>query len=125
MVKAEVEALVKADPPLIQEAWYRLQGWYKASVDRAPPPARATHKQITAERVTLYSWVPLPGDSIPVDIEPFMVEDGLPEKGEIEWEVKRLRNNRSGGALRMRAEDLKGWLAAAWRGEKKGETAEK
>ena len=24
---AEVEALVKADPPLIQEAWYRLQGW--------------------------------------------------------------------------------------------------
>ena len=36
---AEVEALVKADPPLIQEAWYRLQGWYKAAVDRAPPPA--------------------------------------------------------------------------------------
>ena len=23
---AEVEALVKADPPLIQEVWYRLQG---------------------------------------------------------------------------------------------------
>ena len=23
---AEVEALMKADPPLIQEAWYRLQG---------------------------------------------------------------------------------------------------
>ena len=36
---AEVEALMKADPPLIQEAWYRLQGWYKAAVDRAPPPA--------------------------------------------------------------------------------------
>ena len=32
---AEVEALIKADPPLIQEAWYRLQGWYKAAVDRA------------------------------------------------------------------------------------------
>ena len=29
---AKVEALVKADPPLIQEAWYRLQGWYKAAV---------------------------------------------------------------------------------------------
>ena len=24
---ADVKALVKADPPLIQEAWYRLQGW--------------------------------------------------------------------------------------------------
>ena len=36
---AAVEALMKADPPLIQEAWYRLQGWYKAAVDRALPPA--------------------------------------------------------------------------------------
>ena len=36
---AEVEALVKADPPLIQEVWYRIQGWYKAAIDRTPPPA--------------------------------------------------------------------------------------
>ena len=54
---AEVEALMKADPPLIQEAWYRIQGWYKAAVDRAPPPARVTLKRITAERFALYSWV--------------------------------------------------------------------
>ena len=33
---AEVEALVKAHPPLIQKAWCRLQGWYKVAVDRAP-----------------------------------------------------------------------------------------
>ena len=70
-VGAEMEALVKADPPLIQEAWYRLQGWYKAAVDRAPPPARATLKRVTAERVALYSRVP-------VTIEPFAVEDGVP-----------------------------------------------
>ena len=44
----EVEALMKANPPLIQEAWYRLQGWYKAVVDRALPPARATLKRVTA-----------------------------------------------------------------------------
>ena len=31
---AAVEDLMKADPPLIQEAWHRLQGWYKAVVDR-------------------------------------------------------------------------------------------
>ena len=122
---AEVEALVKADPPLIQEAWYRLQGWYKAEVDRAPPPARVTLKRITAERVTLYNRVPPPGDIIPVDIETFAVEDGVPEEGEVEWAVKRLRNNRAGGLSRMRAEKLKDWLAAAWREDKKVETAEK
>ena len=61
--EAEVEALVKADPPLIQEAWYRLQGWYKAAVDRAPPPSRATLKRVTAERVALYSRVPPPQET--------------------------------------------------------------
>ena len=50
-------------------------------------------------------------------LEPFEVEDKVPEEGEIEWAVKRLRNNRSGGPLRMRAEHLKGWLAAARRRE--------
>ena len=39
---AEVEALVGADLPLIQEAWYRIQGWYKTAVNRTPPPARVT-----------------------------------------------------------------------------------
>ena len=58
---AEVEALVEADPPLIKEAWYCIHGWYKAAVDRAPPPARVTLKRITAERVALYSRVPPPG----------------------------------------------------------------
>ena len=36
-------------------------------------------------------------------------------EAEVEWAVKRLQNNRAGGVSRMRAEDLKGWLAAAKR----------
>ena len=84
---------MKADPSLIQEAWYRLQGWYKAAVDRALPPARAMLKRVTVERVTLYSRTPPPGDNIPVNIDPFAVEDGFPTESEIEWAVKRLRNN--------------------------------
>ena len=47
----------------------------------------------------------------------------MPEEGEIEWVVKRLRNNRSGGLSRMQAEHIKGWLAAARRSDK-GETTE-
>ena len=111
-----MEALVKADPPLIQEAWYRLRWWYKAAVGRSPPPARATLRRVTAERVALYSRIPPPGDNIPVTIEPFAVEYGVPTEAEIEWAVKRLRNNRAGGPSRMRAEDLKGWIAVARRG---------
>ena len=76
--------MVKADPPLIQEAWYLIQGWYKAAVDRAPPPARVTLKWITAERVALYSRFPPPGENIPVQIEPFDIKDKVPDEGEIE-----------------------------------------
>ena len=53
------------------------------------------------------------------------MEDGVPEEEEIEWAVKRLQNNRAGGPSRMRAEDLKGWLAAARRGEKDREAETK
>ena len=53
------------------------------------------------------------------------MEDGVPEEEEIEWAVKRLQNNRAGGPSRMRAEDLKGWLAAASRGEKEKEAETK
>ena len=49
----------------------------------------------------------------------------MTEEGKVEWAVKRLQNNRAGEPSRMREEELKGWLAAARRGEKKGETAEK
>ena len=66
-----------------------------------------------------------PGDTIPVTIYPFVVEDGIPTEAEIEWAVKRLRNNRARGASRMCAEDLKGWLVAARRGEKERKTATK
>ena len=82
---------MKADPLLIQEVWYRIQGWYKAAVDRTPPPARVALKWITAERAVLYIRVPPPGDSIPVEIEHFEVEDRVPDEGEIEWAVKRLQ----------------------------------
>ena len=94
-------------------------------MDRALLPTRAMLKRITAERVALYIQVPPPGDSMPVEIEPFEVEDGVPDEGEIEWAVKCLRNNRAGGPSRMQAEDLKRCLSAARRGEKKGETTNK
>ena len=97
---AEVEALVGVDPPLIQEAWHRIKGWYKDAVDRAPPPAQVTLRRITAERVALYSYVPPPGENIPISISPFQVDNSVPEEGEIKWAVKRLRNNRSGGGVR-------------------------
>ena len=75
----EVETLLGADPPNLKEAWGRLKGWYKAAVNRAPPPARATLERITAERVDLYSYVPSPGENILVAVKPVEVDDSVPK----------------------------------------------
>ena len=62
----DMEALLGADPPMPREAWQQLKCWYKAAVDRAPPPTRATLEQITAERVYLYSYEPSTGTGLTV-----------------------------------------------------------
>ena len=64
-----------------------MKGWYRVAVDRAPPPARVTLERITAERVDLYSYVPPPGENIPVSVYTFLVDNLVPTKDKIEWEV--------------------------------------
>ena len=100
-----------------------MKGWYKAAANRGLPPARATLERITAEQTELYRRVPPPGENIPVTIEPTHVDDLVPMEDEIEAAVKKLWRNRLGGPSRIRAEHVKGCLAAAKRGgmvEEKG-----
>ena len=51
-------------------------------------------------------------------------DDSVPTEDEIAEAVKKLWSNRSGGASRIRAEHLKGWLAAAKRGGAGGREGE-
>ena len=85
---AEVEELMGSDPPLHQEAWHRIKGWYRAVDECAPPPAQVTLRWITAERVELYSYFPPPGANIPISVEPSPVDDLVPTEDEIEWVMK-------------------------------------
>ena len=73
--------------------------------------------------VELYSYVPPSGTNIPISVEPFPVDDSVPTEDKIKWAVKRLQNHHSGGPSGMRAEHLKGWLAAARKKEKEEEDA--
>ena len=71
----------------------------------------------------LYSYVPSPETNIPISVNPVRVDDLIPAEDKIKGAVKHLQRNRSGGPLGMRAEHLKGWLAASKR--KNREAAEK
>ena len=95
----EAETLLGADLPNPKEAWRRLKGWYKAAVNRAPPPSQATLERITAERVNLYSYVPSLRENIPVTVRPVKLYDSVPMEEKIEEAVKKLRRNRSGGGV--------------------------
>ena len=73
-----MEILLGSDPPLHREAWHRIKGWYKAAIDRAPPPAWVTFERITAEKVEMYSYIPPPGTNVPISVQPFPVDELVP-----------------------------------------------
>ena len=79
---------------------------------------------VTAERVDLYSYVPSPGENIPVTVAPEEVDDLVPMEDEIEDAVKKLRRNRLGRPSGMRANHLQGWLASSNRGKQAAEKGE-
>ena len=70
--------------PLHKEAWNRMKGWYKAAVDRAPPPTCINLGRITAERVVLNSKVLPSVENIPISMEQFQVEELVPTEDTIE-----------------------------------------
>ena len=67
--------------------------------------------------------MPSLGTNILFTVKPVLVDVSVPTEDEIEEAVKNLQRNRYGGPSRMRAENLKGWLAASKR--EKREAAEK
>ena len=74
-------------------------------------------KRIMAEWVELYSYVPPPGENIPVTVIPSYVDDSVTKEDGIAEAVKKLRRKRSVGPLGTHAEHLKVWLAASNRGK--------
>lgn len=95
----------------LQEGWDIAKKWYRAATDRGPKPCFESMAKQTAERVELYGKVPPPGDPIPINVEPYDVEDGKPTEAEIREVVKEaLKRGRAGGASLIRAEDIKSWL---------------
>ena len=61
-----METILGLFPPLHQESWHRIKGWYKAAFGHATLPDRVTLERITAERVELYSYIPPPGMNVPI-----------------------------------------------------------
>ena len=90
---------------------------YAAAGDQPPKLCHETMGKQTAERVKLYERVPLPGEPIPINVEPKEVEDACPGDVELRDVVRGLRNGRAGGTRGIWAETIKGWLRGMEREE--------
>ena len=54
-----------------------------------------------------------PGAPIPINVEPFDINDATPTETEIRAVVKGLKNGRSGGVSGIKAEHITQWLRDA------------
>ena len=73
-----------------------LKGWCRNAEDRAPKPCYDTMAKKTAERAELYAKVQAPGAPIPINVEPFTIDDSVPKEPEIRAVVKGMRDEVAG-----------------------------
>ena len=78
--------------------------------DRAPKPCYDSMRKQTKERVDLYKKVVPQGDPIPINVEPFDIEDLVPEDTKLRGVATGLGNSRPEGSGGIRAEHIKVWL---------------
>ena len=79
----------------VVEALRCVKGWYRVAEDRAPKPCHESMEKQTKEREELYAKVPPPGDPIPINVDPFEINDAIPEDVEIRAVVRGMQNGRT------------------------------
>ena len=102
----------------VKEAWQILKSWHREAGGTTVKPCYASMEKQTVEREDLYGYKASTGEHIPANRDPALLPDEAPSDAEIRAAVKNLRNGRTGGGTRMRAEDIKSWMARAEAEEK-------
>jgi hypothetical protein len=90
---------------------------------------KASHNMLvhqTEERIALYAIVSPAGEMLPINVQPFDINDDTPSNLKIKEVVRELQNGQAAGAMGLQAKDIKVWLqdvvqeekeqTIAWRG---------
>ena len=75
------------------------------------PPSQEDLQKVTNNYIKLYSKS-LPPDWLPILVAPFDIDDVVPEPDEIAEAILGLKNGKSPGPSKVRAEHLKEWVKA-------------
>ena len=87
-----------------------MRGWYRATVYHYPPPSQVILERIISEHVELYRTIPPPGDNILPSVTPAHVDNSVLMEEDVDWAVRRLWGQMSGGTSWMCAKHLQEWL---------------
>ena len=107
-----VESLLTRDSPLQRESLEEDTGVVPRN-GGSRPAAHPSHTQADqgGNRGDIPRCTPPPrGETIPVSVPPYPIDNSVPTEEAVEWEVRRLWGHRSGGPYQMRAEHLREWL---------------
>lgn len=98
-------------PENLKECWDIARGWYRSASDRAAKPCYLSMVEQTDERRELYEERASDGDHIPINVDPFDIDDATPTDEELRRIVReRLKRGRAGGSTKIRAEHILEWL---------------
>jgi hypothetical protein len=94
----------------MQEAFRLLKGGYRVAPETVACPCPQTMAQQTEEWVELYWQQDSPGEPLPINLQGPAIPDKVLSDHEIRDSARDLPSGHVGGALKMRAEDIKRWL---------------
>ncbi len=115
IVGAAVEA--KLARGNVQEAFCHLKRWYRAATEMQAKLCYHTMEHQTLERVDLYAWRESPGDPLPINVTPVVINNNVPMDGKLRQVAGKLTNGQAAGASGMCAEHVKEWLHGMQREE--------
>ncbi len=91
----------------VQEVFRHLKGWYRAAMETQAKPCYHTMECQTLERVDLYAWRESPGDPLPINVTPVVINDDVLTDSKLRQVAGKLTNGRAVGASGMRTKHVK------------------
>ncbi len=76
----------------VQEAFCHLKGWYRAATEMQAKPCYHTMERQMLEQVDLYARRDSPGDPLPINVTPVVINNDVPTDGELQQVAGKLTN---------------------------------
>ena len=110
----QIGECLNGDNSDLQGAFDILKRWHRHASARPPKPSRQDLTKLSTEYRALHSRQNPPGLPVPPNVAPFPINDAVPSEAEICAAASKMKLNKAPGHTRVRAEDFKAWLKAAY-----------